>query len=103
MVRQKTVSASNIARRCSRIRRGAPEGTTHQFYVECSTHLVQRASRVEGGEVKVEVRANVVLLAIDPRSEDGEGKQCSKWGKNYFQAYDSEHIVLYSDSCGLNN
>ena len=97
MDRQKTVGPPLILRDVvPESAEGRPReqhiSSTIEQVVESSTHLVQRASRVEGGEKKVEVRANVDLLTTDPFSGDGEGKQCSKWGKFYFQAYDSGHI-----------
>ena len=59
---------------------------------ECSTHLVQRTSRVEVVEEKVEVRANVVLLPTDPC----RANQCSKWRKSIFKrtARISYHTVI---------
>ena len=77
MVRQKTMGPPLILRDVvPESAEGRPReqhiSSTIEQVVECSTHLVQRASRVEGGEKKVEVRANVDLLATDPFSGDGE-------------------------------
>jgi hypothetical protein len=49
--------------------------STIEQIVECSTHPVQRASRVEGGEEKVEVRANVDLLVMIAKESSDVGRR----------------------------